>query len=72
MSQVCRNNNEKDSRKFRNKANNILEDSSEESSDEGVMSVLLEESPKNQPLSVNSFESEQPIQYVTVKINNVK
>ena len=36
------------------------------------MSVLLEESPKNQPLSINSFESEQPIQYVTVKINNVK
>ena len=84
LSQVCRNN-EKDSRKFRNKANNIWEDSSEESSDEGVLSVLslgiisryylsvlLEESPKNQPLSVNSFESEQPIQYVTVKINNVK
>ena len=71
FSQVCRNN-KKDSRKFLNKANNILEESSEESSDEGVMSVLLEESPKNQPLSVNSFESEQPIQYVTVKINNVK
>ena len=36
------------------------------------MSVLLEEPPKNQPLNVNSFESEQPLQYVTVKINNVK